>query len=300
LGNEGWNTYEENFSVAVVDPSLLGSNCDEDTTLCGSPKGDTPPRAYSWNQENAPNVIQSLESHIKYETHKAVDNVQIVPAQQILNEPWTWETPPIVPPALSNPDTPPHFNKGDEFSWVESESGPQHELSHEPQQSSISLERHMDVKSSATSIKSTDRRRSSTSTQKRRQPQRSSTSTKLRTAKSSQTFMSTKNTMSKSPPTDDTYRTVHNNVEKQYRMRMNAHFETLLATIPKDVIRNSGIGEGGAVTNVSKAETLLLAVGYIKTLERQEKELSSQNKFLEADVARFKKEFVSKGEVLLP
>jgi hypothetical protein len=104
----------------------------------------------------------------------------------------------------------------------------------------------------------------------------------------------------KSPPTDDTYRTQHNNIEKQYRMRMNAHFENLLATIPKDVIANSGIGEGGVVTNVSKAKTLALAIGYIKTLERQEKELSSRNKLLEADVARFEKAFVSKGGVLLP
>jgi hypothetical protein len=101
-------------------------------------------------------------------------------------------------------------------------------------------------------------------------------------------------------PKDDTHRTQHNNVEKQYRLRMNAHFENLLATIPKDVIRNSGICEGGGVANVTKAETLTLAVGYIKTLERQEKELSSQHKLLEADVARFKEEFVSKGGVLLP
>jgi hypothetical protein len=259
--------------------------------------GATLPRNYSWAPESASQIAKSLEPLAKDESYKLVDNGERS-TQQLLNEPWAWVATQSVPQALSNPSTPLHVDKGDQFSWVESDSGPQNELSHEPQPSSMSLERHTEVKSSATSMKSTHRARSSTSSQTLRRPPRRLASTKLRTAKASQKFKLMKNAPT-SPPTD-THRTQHNNVEKQYRMRMNAHFENLLATIPKDVISNSGIGEGGAVTNVTKAETLTLAVGYIKTLERQEKELSSQNKLLEADVARFKKEFVSKGGVLLP
>jgi hypothetical protein len=262
--------------------------------------GTTLPRNYSWSPESASQIAQSLEPPAEEESHKLVDNGERSSTQQLLSEPLAWEATQSAPQALFNPGMPLHVDKGDQLSWVESDSDPQNELSHEPQPSSMSLERHTEVKSSATSMKSTHRVRSSISSQTLRRPPRRPASTKLRTAKASQTFKATKNTSLTSPPPDDTHRTQHNNVEKQYRMRMNAHFENLLATIPKDVISSSGIGEGGAVTNVTKAETLTLAVGYIKTLERQEKELSSQNKLLEADVARFKKEFVSKGGVLLP
>jgi site-specific DNA-cytosine methylase len=299
LGTEGWNAFEDSVSAAAADPNILNGNYGEDGTLYQSRMGATLPRNYSWAPESASQIAQPLEPSTKDESHKLVDNGERSSTQQLLNEPWAWEATQSAPQALSNPSTPLHVDKGDQLSWVESDSGPQNELSHEPQPSSVSLERHTEVKSSATSMKSTHRARSSTSSQTLRRPPRRPASTKLRTAKASQTFKLTKNAPT-SPPTDDTHRTQHNNVEKQYRMRMNAHFENLLATIPKDVISNSGIGEGGAVTNVTKAETLILAVGYIKTLERQEKELSSQNKLLEADVARFKKEFVSKGGVLLP
>jgi len=300
LGTEGWNAFDGSFSAAVADPNILNSNYGGDGTLYQSRMGATLPRNYSWSPESASQIAQSLEPPAKDESHKLVDNGERSSTQQLLNEPWVWEAPQIAPQALSNPGTPPYVDKGDQFSWDESDSCPQNELSHVPQPGSISLERHTEAKSSAKSIKSTRRARSSTSSQTLRRPPRPPASMKLRTAKASQTFKSMKTASPTSPPTDDTHRTQHNNVEKQYRMRMNAHFENLLATIPKDLISSSGIREGGAVTNVTKAETLTLAVGYIKTLEKQEKELSSQNKLLEADVARFKKEFVSKGGVLLP
>ncbi|KAH9906142.1 hypothetical protein F4778DRAFT_801427 [Xylariomycetidae sp. FL2044] len=77
-------------------------------------------------------------------------------------------------------------------------------------------------------------------------------------------------------------RETHNNVEKQYRNRLNAHFESLLSALPEDMQSGEGNegGEGGgggggggggdpADRRVSKAEVLDMARRHINTLERE-------------------------------
>ncbi|KAK4457857.1 hypothetical protein QBC42DRAFT_278043 [Cladorrhinum samala] len=67
----------------------------------------------------------------------------------------------------------------------------------------------------------------------------------------------------------------HNLVEKQYRNRLNAQFERLLAVLPIDQYRhcNANVTENGRITSIlddkrmSKAEVLDLAVRRIRTLE---------------------------------
>ncbi|KAI0402935.1 hypothetical protein F4802DRAFT_332355 [Xylaria palmicola] len=67
-------------------------------------------------------------------------------------------------------------------------------------------------------------------------------------------------------------RETHNNVEKQYRNRLNAHFESLLSALPERM--QSGDGEEGGDLDtgdrrVSKAEVLEMARRHIKALERE-------------------------------
>ncbi|KAI1419047.1 hypothetical protein F5Y12DRAFT_794899 [Xylaria sp. FL1777] len=67
-------------------------------------------------------------------------------------------------------------------------------------------------------------------------------------------------------------RETHNNVEKQYRNRLNAHFESLLSALPERM--QSGEGEDGGDLDagerrVSKAEVLEMARRHIKALERE-------------------------------
>lgn len=67
----------------------------------------------------------------------------------------------------------------------------------------------------------------------------------------------------------------HNLVEKQYRNRLNAQFERLLAVLPIDQYRHcsGSVTENGRITSIlddkrmSKAEVLDLAVRRIRTLE---------------------------------
>ncbi|KAI8634913.1 hypothetical protein F5Y19DRAFT_130322 [Xylariaceae sp. FL1651] len=68
-------------------------------------------------------------------------------------------------------------------------------------------------------------------------------------------------------------RETHNNVEKQYRNRLNAHFEGLLSALPERMQNGEG-EEGGdgldlADRRVSKAEVLDMARRHIKALERE-------------------------------
>ncbi|KAK5629776.1 hypothetical protein RRF57_005491 [Xylaria bambusicola] len=67
-------------------------------------------------------------------------------------------------------------------------------------------------------------------------------------------------------------RETHNNVEKQYRNRLNAHFESLLSALPERM--QSGEDEDGGDLDagdrrVSKAEVLEMARRHIKALERE-------------------------------
>ncbi|KAI0200471.1 hypothetical protein F4808DRAFT_161305 [Astrocystis sublimbata] len=67
-------------------------------------------------------------------------------------------------------------------------------------------------------------------------------------------------------------RETHNNVEKQYRNRLNAHFESLLSALPERMQSAEG-DEGGDLDSgdrrVSKAEVLEMARRHIKALERE-------------------------------
>jgi hypothetical protein len=94
-------------------------------------------------------------------------------------------------------------------------------------------------------------------------------------------------------------RPTHNMVEKQYRMRLNAHFDELLAKIPKEYLQ-SGSDIGFEGKNTSKTETLVMAEHYIKTLERDEKKLSAENKELLYHFETLKAEWTRNGGVLLP
>ncbi|CZR67387.1 uncharacterized protein PAC_17286 [Phialocephala subalpina] len=91
----------------------------------------------------------------------------------------------------------------------------------------------------------------------------------------------------------------HNQVEKQYRTRLNAYFAQLLARIPTDTFIGSGL-EGGAGKVVSKAETLMMAEQYIKRLEREETVLRGENKELAEDFENLKEEWLRQGGVLPP
>ncbi|KAI5458729.1 hypothetical protein BGZ63DRAFT_391956 [Mariannaea sp. PMI_226] len=64
-------------------------------------------------------------------------------------------------------------------------------------------------------------------------------------------------------------RAAHNQVEQQYRKRLNLHFERLLAVLPPPTGVAGGRKDGIGEKRVSKAEVLDLATERIRTLERQ-------------------------------
>ena len=71
-------------------------------------------------------------------------------------------------------------------------------------------------------------------------------------------------------------RRTHNLVEKQYRNRLNAQFERLLAVLParyETHEEEQGRGDDVSDKTISKAEVLGLATWRIKTLEQQNREL---------------------------
>ncbi|CAJ2506944.1 Uu.00g081300.m01.CDS01 [Anthostomella pinea] len=100
-----------------------------------------------------------------------------------------------------------------------------------------------------------------------------------------------KNTHHNPPATAEERRSreTHNNVEKQYRNRLNMHFESLLSALPESMqcgeegggvggeLGGGGGGGGGSVAGggegadrrVSKAEVLDMARRHIKALERE-------------------------------
>lgn len=84
---------------------------------------------------------------------------------------------------------------------------------------------------------------------------------------------------------DNATRSNHNTVEKNYRNRLNAQFETLLECIPQDYNgseANSGnTGGVGKERKVSKRDVLMLAQEHIRRLERGRERL-------EGDVLRLK------------
>ncbi|KAJ9133893.1 hypothetical protein NKR23_g10456 [Pleurostoma richardsiae] len=87
----------------------------------------------------------------------------------------------------------------------------------------------------------------------------------------------------------------HNQVEKQYRSRLNQHFERLLAALPaSDNVYGDEDGEGGADgaegldsnKRLSKAEVLDIARRHICTLEGKSSELKVEKQLLLDEIGR--------------
>ncbi|CAM6005576.1 unnamed protein product [Sphagnum balticum] len=89
-------------------------------------------------------------------------------------------------------------------------------------------------------------------------------------------------------------RTNHNQVEKQYRYRLNGQFETLLQKLPKE---EAGYADG---KRVSKVEVLVLAKKHIRELEREEMVLEEENQGLEGSVKEWKRRWVGMGGICMP
>jgi len=94
----------------------------------------------------------------------------------------------------------------------------------------------------------------------------------------------------------------HNLVEKQYRVRLNGQFETLLEAIPKSLVEAEveGYGEQGALERrVSKGEVLVLARRYIESLEKKHESLEADKRALMGDVQKLKRAWVKLGGTIL-
>ena len=98
-------------------------------------------------------------------------------------------------------------------------------------------------------------------------------------------------------------RAAHNQVEQQYRKRLNAQFETLLAVLPQPDYDEEGMGEEGGgggrvgmVKRISKAEVLDLARRQIKLLERERASLERQNEELLSNERRTQDEWTTSLE----
>lgn len=82
----------------------------------------------------------------------------------------------------------------------------------------------------------------------------------------------------------------HNLTEKKYRTRLNGYFETLLSAIPKQSgsVETPGATGDAPEKKISKGEVLVLAMDYIKDLEREQTELEEQRKTLSSDMEHLK------------
>jgi hypothetical protein len=89
----------------------------------------------------------------------------------------------------------------------------------------------------------------------------------------------------------------HNQVEKQYRERLNKHFERLVAVLPRpenddgeggNEVGGSGGSDDGRNRRMSKAEALELARRTIRVLEKERASLERQKEELEGNVERLR------------
>ncbi|KAF4626819.1 hypothetical protein G7Y89_g11333 [Cudoniella acicularis] len=130
---------------------------------------------------------------------------------------------------------------------------------------------------SASSAKSRHHRRTksgSSDTSNSNSANSPSSSHKLRSTSNSNGSRS-RPSSSYSSTTTPVARTNHNLIEKQYRTRLNGQFETLLQTLPREVVGDA------AEKRVSKAEVLVLAKERIRELEREKRLLEEENQGLE-------------------
>lgn len=98
-------------------------------------------------------------------------------------------------------------------------------------------------------------------------------------------------------PEDRRTRASHNLVEKQYRNRLNAQFESLLNSLPEQIrAGNTGNGDDDESdgNRVSKGEVLEMARRHIQTLEQERIELERKNLELLGSIRRLK-ESTSEG-----
>ncbi|KAH7310546.1 hypothetical protein B0I35DRAFT_75802 [Stachybotrys elegans] len=84
--------------------------------------------------------------------------------------------------------------------------------------------------------------------------------------------------MRKTSPEINTLRQAHNEIEQQYRLRLNGQFEQVLATLP-DSYRDQANRERGRRrrSRVSKAEVLDLARRYILALQDEVRQKDKEN-----------------------
>ncbi|CAF3580308.1 unnamed protein product [Fusarium graminearum] len=124
----------------------------------------------------------------------------------------------------------------------------------------------------------------------------SSRKSKLRSAS-----RTSKNILDKPNDTAEDRRTraSHNLVEKQYRNRLNAQFESLLHVLPEQIRHGDNGGGNGNVDNeseqandldrrVSKGEVLEMARRHIEALERERSQLELENLELHGNIRKLK------------
>ncbi|UZP35338.1 hypothetical protein NXS19_003154 [Fusarium pseudograminearum] len=124
----------------------------------------------------------------------------------------------------------------------------------------------------------------------------SSRQSKLRSAS-----RTSKNTLDKPNDTAEDRRTraSHNLVEKQYRNRLNAQFESLLHALPEQIRHGNNGGGNGNVDKeseqandldrrVSKGEVLEMARRHIEALERERNQLELENLELHGNIRKLK------------
>jgi hypothetical protein len=155
------------------------------------------------------------------------------------------------------------------------------------------------VRSSNGSLPPSKRRKSTSVTSPRSPPElahrlRSTTTANTHRPSTSSSSLSSISSNSPASAQSKGARTNHNQVEKQYRNRLNGQFETLLQTLPRE--------EGGYAgeKRVSKAEVLVLAKKHIMRLERERRALEEENRGLEGSVAELKRRWVGLGGICMP
>jgi len=89
-------------------------------------------------------------------------------------------------------------------------------------------------------------------------------------------------------------RTNHNQVEKEYRNRLNSQFKMLLQSLPREE------GLSSADKGVSKVEVLVLAREHIEELERERAVLTGENQELQGSVIELKGMWVGLGGICMP
>jgi len=95
-------------------------------------------------------------------------------------------------------------------------------------------------------------------------------------------------------------RTNHNDVEKQYRSRLNNQFSSLLNALPQEALGLEYSNDHERQRGISKGEVLLLAKKYICTLEHDKQGLEKERGEREADLESLRKAWVGMGGVRLP